>query len=318
MRISELGGSFLESSNDFKITKPSGESKIEFNIKTIDDAITEANGLITVSIKPNGGLTNSEYKIGYLSPLGGPFATVEVYDNDSEDFSEKPTISISTEFVSAPEGHPITFKLNAFPVPSEPIRVILDTEQEGELFLWRTLKYVEINSAETKFKMTVELIGEDDSQGRLIVSISDESDQYLVESDASVASIDIISQTDSDTQNPSISIAGVVTNSIMNMENIGLRSDRNSNSTIPEISVFAKATTIDEGASAEFIIRSQSLNFQDFLVTFEISEQGQFIGREPVSQVKLTNSIPVTWVVVETENDEIAEEDGKVTLRLNK
>ena len=78
-----------------------------------------------------------------------------------------------------------------------------------------------------------------------------------------------------------------------------------------------KATAVDEGAAAEFTIRSQTLNFQDILVTFEISEQGQFIGREPVSQVKLTISNPVTWVSVETEDDEIAEEDGKIILSLN-
>ena len=309
----EISGqtNFLQNSpsND-KFTREfdtSTASKFVFEFDTIDNDLPGGRGTVTVTILPG-----DNYLINSLNK-NTTFASVAIVDNDTE---IDPIISIRADNPLVTAGEKVVFTISAVPAPTE--RVMLDvtvTPENDGIILWRVPRRVEVTDGKgyLKFYTTKK------SAGGMIsatVVIDDRFEFLSATSNVEIMAPSQPSQAPVDQDSPAISIAGVVVNTLLNMnsepelENSQQR--QLNNQQLPEISIFTITQSVEEGQTVQFQISSSTQLNSTLSIQVAISSNGNAVPAHYNTAVTLTSTQSNAVLEVPTLNDSIAEESDSV------
>lgn len=282
--------------------------KLEF--MTEDDDLDEHDGSLRVELMDGDGYTLGETTV----------VTVFVEDNDT------PQITITFLNNSETEGGSAKFQLaNAIVVPSN-LEIGISVEQMGDFILWRVPKTVIFQRG--SISENFEILTADDSvpetDGSVTVSLQESaSGAYRLSEDAEMRSATVdIEDNDLDTDGGNDqpgerqAIAGVVLDSILRESSLQSSNIDSSPaiSNLPVVSLVAVASIINEGEVAIFTISATGT--VPVKVDFEIDVTGDIASHHSQDSVYLTAENRSREIRLPTIDDDRAEPDGTITLRL--
>ena len=280
-------------------------SKFVFEFDTIDNNLPGGRGTVTVTILPG-----DNYLINSLNK-NTTFASVAIVDNDTE---IDPIISIRAEEPLMTAGEKVVFTISAVPAPEE--RVMLDvtvTPENDGIILWRIPRRVEVIDGKgyLKFYTTKS------SAGGMISATVVIDDRFEFLSATSEVEIHAPSQAPVDQDAPSISVASLVVNSLLNM-NTEPNSENSQqgelyHQQLPEVSIFTITQSVEEGQTIQFQISSSTQLNSTLSIEVAISSTGNAVPEQQNATILLTSNNSNAILEVPTYDDNIAEESETVT-----
>ena len=237
-----------------------------------------------------------------------------------------PEVSITAKEPIGTKGSPVTFILSVFPPTQTEFE--LDVEymaEEVEFFatedflLWRAGKIFKFSAKNNEMTFKTYDTPDSNSEVRLIVTLIN-TDQYIAPVGRNMAEV-VLRRDDTiinPTNEPRISVASSVVTSILNSPHLPTPSSERQtefSSVKPIISIHVNKASIEEGEIAEFFVSSnQASNLSELVVNLEIDQVGNFfyqVQQRMSLQFSESNRMPIS---IQTNNDNYAEEDGKVTI----
>ena len=314
--------------SDFELTSPSElnflrEGNLSLPIEvdiTGDDTIeSDEQFQIEISVPDENALIVVEKSIG-----------VGTIQNDDEDPTPRPFIYVKAETREIDEGDPAVFIVGAIRPdgePSLPIRDIgLNISQGDKLNYigWRVPRVITIPADADNYSISITTIDDEINRGGgLITATITPGDGFIVNAEDVEAEIEVIdndiptSQTDNN--EPRISVADVAVSNILQLINDGGLAPQPSQAAPleqPIISVMANNTKISEGELAEFNIIANRTLTKNLIVTFAVSQSGDFLTPQVPTQAQILSSTNQTKVFIGTQDDQHAEADGTITLQI--
>ena len=241
-----------------------------------------------------------------------------------------PRVSITiTNHTPVEEGESIiiTLKTNKpnHPLTSEnPIHVALNVDQGEEFIAFRVPRVVKMTSSVENFEIHTlkNPVVKDDENRKIQISISSYDVSYTVDPNKSSIEVTIMIDSNASTElQPRISIADKVVGTILNNPNLFETSPTIANSPanqLPIISINAITNVVDEGTPAQFVISSNQILNSNLTIIYTLSLVGDFFGNlgQEVKQTTLPKYQNMTLLEIPTIDDNLAEQDGAVTISL--
>ena len=232
-------------------------------------------------------------------------------------------VSIAAGSASIVEGESAEFTITTYPdIPeSESLMVELNVTQTGDYLMWRSPKSVLLDESVTTLFFETQDDEIEEDNGTITVTLVEKENSYLISQGGESATVAIVSDDIGDpvTNEPKISVASSAVNSILaqlQQENSNTPKLTETNRNLPVISISAVNATIDEGDRAEFIVKSEGGESSD-VISFElqVSEVGQSINWPVATSVQISGNSLVSFLV-ESFNDDTAEEDGEIIVKV--
>ena len=287
---------------------------------------------ITVSIIGDNHFERDEGFNITISIITGPKIEIvksnavgTIMNNDSQFAGGIPEIEIDSDQQSIMKGGHATFTITADrPIGhTAPINVQIQIAGK-ELLYWRAPRQVAILANEDYYELKISTKKDTNSEpeeGTITVTIEDIEENYTINPDKQSASVRVQNDTiNPQTSNlPRISVAESAVISILHELDLAtspIESVESADRELAIISVVALNQNISEGEAVEFDIFSTGQINDDLLISFAINQNGDFLTAQVPEQVKILKSSSKARVVINTQNDQIAEADGTITLQL--
>ena len=297
------------------ITFPAGDITKKISATIIGDNTFEPNEAFRISIAIAG---DSQVVVTKSNGIG----TIE---NDDE--LERPIISITTNQTNVTEGSPAIFSIIAVRPQNNlaNIPVSLQIIEQGSYIAWRIPQQRDIPANETQAIISIFTINDsnDEENGKITIEIQENTSRYSISLEHPSASVGILDNDDvarTGEESPRISIAQTAVDSILGQLNLPsaepLRAPESTSRDLPIISVLAMNQNISEGDVAEFNIIANGHIVNTLVISFTISQNGDFLTSQLPTQVQIPKTKNQAKVFVKTLNDQIAETDGTITLQI--
>ena len=196
--------------------------------------------------------------------------------------------------------------------------------EEDDFIGWRVPRQITIPENENSYQISIATVDDntDEKNGEIIAIITAGDDIILNAEDAkaTVTVNDNDETTVEPIEQPRISVADVAVNEILeNIDNLletvaGL--PQASSSALPSISVITNTPVISEGEAAEFDIFVYENWTGTLVASFAVSQTGDFLLPAVPTQVQIPSATNKARIVINTQDDQIAEGDGTITLQL--
>ena len=314
--------------SDFELTSPSelnflreGNLSLPIEVDITGDDTIESNEQfqIEISVPDENALIVVEKSIG-----------VGTIQNDDEDPTPRPFIYVKAETRVIDEGDPAVFIVGAIRPdgePTSPIRDIgLNISQGDKLNYigWRVPRVITIPAEADNYSISITTIDDEINRGGgLITATITPRDEFIVNPEDVEAEIEVndndIPTSQTDNNEPRISVADVAVSNILQLINDGGLAPQASQAAPleqPIVSVMANNTEISEGELAEFNIIANRTLTKNLIVTFAVSQSGDFLTPQVPTQAQIFTSTNQTKVFIATQDDQHAEADGTITLQI--
>ena len=309
---------------------------IDFTLEdgSVEFLIGETSKMITVMVIGDNEVELDEVLYLRFSLAGdsqiaipNPIASGTI-ENDDMAPPPVPIISVTNDQGSIMEGTIAIFTISVVRPQDHTaeIRVNLRVEERGQFIGWRTPRTTTI--AKNQPSATVRIATLDDNEdetGGGEISVTILPGEGYTPSDNSRDSVTIkdddTGKSQTDGEEPRISVAQSAVNAILTQIGVGLPASapepsQNSVPVQPTISVLAIKPKIFEGETAEFDIVVKDNLMGNLIVSFTISQNGDFLAPQTPTQVQIPSGTGRAKVIVNTQDDQIAEGDGTITLQL--
>ena len=297
------------------ISFPAGDITKKISATIIGDNTFEPNEAFRISIAIVG---DSQVMVTKSNGIG----TIE---NDDE--PERPVVSITTNQTNVTEGSPAIFTITAVRPQNDltNISVSLQIIEQGSYIAWRIPRQRAIPAGETQAIISIFTINDsnDEDDGNITIEIQENTSRYSISLENPSASVGILDNDDvarTDEESPRISIAQTAVNSILGQLNLPpaepLRAPESNSRLLPIVSVLAMNQSISEGDVAEFNIIANGHIVNTLVISFTISQNGDFLTSQLPTQVQIPKTKNQAKVFVNTLDDQIAETDGTITLQI--
>ena len=294
------------------VTFQKGDQEKSFVVKSIGDNEKEPDETFTITYSAEQASTPITTAKGTILSDDQPRVSIKV--------NNKPSDSIV-------EGMPFTVNLSTIeptlPDSDNPIRVALNIDQGEEFIAFRVPRFIEMTSSMTEFKIhTLNNSVKNENGGTIRISISSYDESYTVDPKKSFIEVTIMKDPNVPTgPQPRISIADSVVETILNNSSLFDNSPEIANSSpiqIPQISINAVTNIVDEGAPVQFVISSNQILNSNLTINYTLSLEGEFFGNldQEVQQMSLSKYQNTTLLEIPTIDDNLAEQDGAVTISL--
>ena len=241
----------------------------------------------------------------------------------------QPEISIDSDDIPITEGADAIFTISADRPPNHTaaINVQIQVVEVGTFIGWRAPRILTIPANVDDEELRIPTLNDtthEPNNGRITVTVLD-GRNYNLSPDTSKRSASLVVLDDNDSPSSSeqrISVAEQAVNSILNQINGASAPPTNSESSefknieLPTISVIALDQEISEGEVAEFEIIATGELTDQLIVSFVIDQNGDFLTPNIPTQVQISYTLLKARVIINTQNDQIAEPDGSITLNL--
>ena len=239
----------------------------------------------------------------------------------------EPEISITNNQGSITEGEVAIFNISVLR-PDEhtaEINVQISVFEVGSFIGWRVPRIFTIPANQDDDELEIPTMDDTNHEpegGRITVTIERRNNYTINQNNSSDFVRVIDNEVSPDTTPlPRISVAQTAVDSILNRFIPASSTSRSAiaGSTFheqPTISVFASDLEISEGESAEFDIVATGEFTNQFVVSFAISQHGNFLPPELPTQVQIPSTASKAKVRVNTQDDQIAEADGTISIQL--
>ena len=265
--------------------------------------------------------------------------SVEVtIQKDQNEIQERPFVYVTTEQNNVTEGTAVEFKVNVVRPTQDlspdvnpmfldsPVTVDLVVDEgDGSFIAWRYPRQITIPSEQVSVDISISTADDsnDEPDGEIKLSIEENDDQYTID-EASVFAIVAVIDNDTTTINeeelPRISVADVAVNEILTrLPDLLAGIPGNQQAAVPTrptISAVALTTNITEGENAEFNLISSDNLSSNLSVKFIMSQSGDFLTTENQTQVLIPSRTNQARIIITTQDDQTAEDDGTITLQL--
>ena len=259
--------------------------------------------------------------------IPNPIGIGRILDDDKE-VDDPPFVYIRSTTPEIDEGQQAMFTIHAQRPEGNSAAItniqiqVSDTEQ---YIGWRAPRSIYIVSGEDAYDLSITTLDNNEigPDGVIRVTILD-GEGYVTNSDDGTASVkvndDDAGKSQTDDENPRISIAQSVVNKILReidqlLPNVQ-QTPQYTAVIQPTISVVASTPIITEGESAEFDIVVEDNLSGNLVVSFAVSQNGDFLTPQTPTQVQIPSGTSRAEVIVNTQDDQIAEGDGTITLQL--
>ena len=272
-------GEFLKNSTLGPVVIPAGEFSKVFVVETVDDAMDESNGEITVTVVSGTGYTID-------AENGSKFTIIE--DNDDP----VPAMTIEADSADVVEGGEATFNISSTHNIKSDIAVNVRVTLTGNFFGDQESGIVEVPFESGS-----------DAQTLVINSVDDD-----VEELGGTVVAEILPD---DPQSGELAAYQVV-----GTENIDATVNVADNDDKTEISIASVATPVSEGTDAVFTLTSTKTMLNTLTINFEVEDIRSVIeGTEPVSK-ELPAGQNSIELAIATDDDQVNEESGRIKVTL--
>ena len=216
-------------------------------------------------------------------------ATTDYLITDSSDHfatvlvngEELPVVSVETNSTAVTEGESVEFIVSSLSVPKSTFLVNLNIS-ETDNFL--------INNESIEVELTSEL-----QEDTISVDIVDD---FIVEPDNEIVATILTSDAYEIDQNGIAASVTIVDN------------DQ------PEISIFAQENTVVEDSTATIEFFATNTSYQGLTINISILETGSFLTEEIPTSVELGSGLTTSELVIQFDDDDVAEVNGKLEIVL--
>ena len=303
---------FAFASDERSLEFLAGETEKEITVNVVaDDTIelTEAFS-ISLTIMGNSRIDDTDSGIGTIT---------------TDDEPEKPYINVANVEDSVMEGQPAVFNISVrHPPDDERVAVTVDilVEDGGSFIAWRTPRTVNLAADDDSVEVSIPTLDDstDEDPASITLTILD-NDDYTIDQANMSDSVEIMDNDnpgDTDTEDR-ISIAETAVSAILSRLDELLGSSNPLESTapvVPIVSVVAITPEISEGEQAVFEIISDLTSEEDLSISFETNQNGDFLTSNVPTQAQIQANSTRVRVVIDTQDDDLAEADGTITLQL--
>ena len=291
------GGDFInpEDLGDSIHTVESGERRIIFAVRTIDDEVDETDGEITATIKPGNHYTVHNPTTSTNS-AGSYFVTARVTDNDETPVIDTSPVvlSITPNRAQVAEGESVAFELRASKTSKQPLPLNLRIDSTNEDFL---------NHVKTRYAGYLSALRYDARpHGVLVFSFSSIDNEVVDEDFEVVATL--------------LDAEGYVTNTEKNEATVIVTDD---DKLKPKVSIRRVHDTIQEGNEASFVIEVDKAVNEDLDVKVAISSdvEGTLIATQRLENiVKISARATSQLLTISTQGNNVDGPDSKITATL--
>ena len=298
-------GNFLPDNFDQAVNPiiPANRDRITYSIPTENDEIGDPESTLEVVVEDG---------VSYVAPAENT-ATFVVEDDDGG----APLITISTTTPSVIEGDPARFKLTATPAPPRKIIVNIQVTSEGNFIAWRSPRTIIVNQMEANFRIITREYYENDSRGSIQVQILDGLG-YVTNSGDNSETVQVTNRVRENIGNlPRISVASNVANAILTfLPTRPPATELGQAKHEPIISISANQPEILEGSRAEFQFTSSHSLDSDLKVNVNVFISENYKSSESPSFIVITEGQSKATLEIPTENDNHAEENGSVAIKI--
>ena len=310
------GVDFDFASDERSLEFATGETEKNITVNVVADDIIELEEVFNISISIAGN-----------SAISVPAPGVGTIMTDDE--PESPYINVLSVRESVTEGDPAVFNISVrHPTGDDPIAVTVDivvTEgpEGGSFIAWRTPRTVNLAANENVVEVSIATINDnnDEANNSITLTILD-NDLYTIDQDNKSDSVEIMDNDDpgdTDQDEPRISVAeSAVTTILSQLDRLLGNSDSPESlaPVFPMISVIANTPEISEGDPATFEIISDLTSEEDLSISFSTNQNGDFLTENVPTQAQIQAKSTRVRVVIDTQDDNLAEADGTITLLL--
>ena len=288
-----------------------GETSKSFSVQILDDDEVEPDETFTVSFSEQ------------IDDIAFIESSVKGIIRDNDKFLGLRVISVAAGSESVAEGESAEFTITTYPdIPAnESLMVELNVSQTGDYLMWRSPTTVLLDESVTTLSFETQDDEIEEDEGTITVNLVEKENNYLISQGGESATIAVVSDDigEAVTNEPKISVASSAVNSILaqlQQETAIAPRLTETNRNLPIISISAVNATIDEGDKAEFIVKSVGGESSDVInIELQVSEVGQSINWPVATSVQISGNSLVSFLV-ESFNDDIAEEDGEIIVKV--
>ena len=288
-----------------------GETEKTITVQIFDDEEVEPDETFTVIF------TEQIADIAFIN------SKVKGTIRDNDKFLGRQVISVAANAESIMEGEAAEFTISAYPeLPeNESLMIGINVSQTGDFLMWRSPTTLMLSGGGTTFSSETQDDEIEESEGAITVTLVEQENSYIISQGGETASIAVVSDDIGEviTNEPKISVASSAVNSILTQiqrESLNEPSFTGSDQNLPIISISAVDAIVDEGELAEFIINLDGgTGTEEIYFDVQVSEVGKSINWPVSTSVEIRGNSSVLFRV-ETFNDEIAEENGEVLVKL--
>ncbi len=291
-----------------------------FTVDILGDDTSEPDETFTVTISnhPSNGLNSR------VSNTSGSVKGT-IIDDDFDETIPRVSISLADEndkIIDEGDSFAVSISTGDIaPSATNPIDVAINVDQEnGDYIAFRIPRFVRLTNTESEKTINIHTVDDSnmDGEGKIIVSISGAGEEFSI----GRASVEVNVRDDNDagsTQDTRIAVADLAVDAILDTLGVSTAASETSNTPflLPNVSVVAVATKIDEGATAKFLITSKNgVESSKISVSFQIHHAHVQIVLPRNMEVQLGGQDQVA-IAIPTINDNYANnEDGYVAVTL--
>ena len=271
--------------------------------------ISPANGMITATIQRET-IASPTYSLG---PQSRKSVNMELYVG--------PIVSINALSGSIVAGTPAIFDISvSSPSDTSAFDVLVNVTQTHDIIQWRIPRGVSIPAGESSRRLQIPTRNTSLQGDVSITIVFRESSDYRFRPDT-LATVMVTRGNPPAELGPRISVADIAVNAILNLnsEDTGSPAPQSAfaENVQPVVSIQATEHFVAEGQPVQFSIRTQMTSVRNLVVNINISGGQSFVNiSSPNQQVQIFNGQSNTIFALDTDNDDLAEEDETVIVTI--